>query len=247
MLIRPLVILCALAMGAGCSEPKPATSVPGATQTVKTSAALVVSAPSASATALTVADAGVPTDAGTLNGDAGAADAGASDAGAGNRYAGKTVLHIGDSMVGGQAGLTRALEAKFKAAGAKKFVSDTIVSSGISSFAQQPRFKQALLRHKPDIVIITLGANDVFVPHPETLTPHVQSIVKKAGAHECYWVSPATWKKDSGIVDILKDNVAPCKFFDARNIDIPRGGDHIHPTDKGGAQWADKVWEAWFQ
>lgn len=185
--------------------------------------------------------------------DGGASDSASSstsDAGSGEprSFAGKVVLHCGDSMVGGQAGLTRALEAKFKAAGAKRFISDSWVSASISTFDQQAKFRELLARHKPDIVIVTLGANDVFVPHPDTLAPHVKGIVKRmsAGERECLWVSPPTWKKDTGVVEVIRDNVSPCKFFDARDMNIARAGDHIHPTDKGGAEWAEQVWAAHF-
>ena len=154
---------------------------------------------------------------------------------------GKVVLHAGDSMVGGDGGLTKALATKFKAEGAK-FVRDYEVSVSISTYARTPRLKNLLEKHKPDIVILTLGANDVFVPFPQTFAVHVESIVKKMGERECYWMSPPTWKPDSGIVDVIKEHVAPCKFFDSRNLTLRRAGDHIHPTEKGGADWADLFW-----
>src|SRR5262245_10391302 len=47
--------------------------------------------------------------------------------------AGKKVLHIGDSMVGGNFGLTRALEAKLSAENAK-IVRHTTVSESLVSF-----------------------------------------------------------------------------------------------------------------
>ena len=154
---------------------------------------------------------------------------------------GKRIFHAGDSMVGGEAGLSRLLHSKFKAEGAK-YQSDTVVSASLLSFNLQSRFAKGLQRTHPDIVIITLGANDVFVPSPEVLAVHVKGIVKKVGDRECYWMSPATWKPDTGVVEVIKANAAPCKFFDSRNMDIPRSGDRIHPTDKGGAQWGEKFW-----
>lgn len=154
---------------------------------------------------------------------------------------GKVVLHAGDSMVGGEQGLTKALAAKFKAEGAK-FHKDYEVSLAISTFARTPKLKQLLDKYKPDIVILTLGANDVFVPFPQTNAPHVEAIVKKIGDRECYWISPPTWKPDTGVVEVIKEHAAPCKFFDSRNLTLKRGGDHIHPTDKGGAEWAELFW-----
>jgi acyl-CoA thioesterase-1 len=155
--------------------------------------------------------------------------------------AGKTVLHVGDSMVGGNHGLTRALEQRFTAEGAK-FVRDYKVSESIVSYDHSPKLKTLLDRHRPDIVIVTLGTNDVFLPYPASIARNVHSIVTRIGARECYWMGPPTWKPDTGIVNVLKDNVAPCKFFDSSNLKLQRGGDGIHPTDRGGADWATSFW-----
>jgi acyl-CoA thioesterase-1 len=172
-----------------------------------------------------------------------APDAGdATDAGPAARdLKGKTVLHCGDSMVGGAGGLTKALEAKFKAAGAR-FVHDSQVSAAISVYDKQPKLKELLARNKPDIVIITLGANEVFVPFPDSLAANVEGIVKRIAPRECYWTGPPTWKPDTGVVRVLREHVAPCKFFDSSDMKLERAGDGIHPTDKGGAAWAEAFW-----
>lgn len=177
---------------------------------------------------------------------------------------GKVILHAGDSMVGGQAGLTRGLELKFKAAGVKSYKSDSWVSANLSMFHQQPRFAQLLQKHEPDLVLITLGANDSFTSAADTLAPHVRAIVAKIGARPCLWISPPPFVKAGfpnaaanfdKFVDMLAANVAPCRFFDTRVLDasgdagahaIPRSHDNIHPTDKGGLMWADAVWNAAF-
>jgi len=154
---------------------------------------------------------------------------------------GKTVLHVGDSMVGGNLGLTRALEHRFTAEGAK-FVRDYKVSESIVSYDKSPKLKDLIAKHNPDIVILTLGTNDVFVPYPAAMAANVQSIVKRIGNRECYWMGPPTWKPDTGIVQVIKDNAAPCKFFDASSLKLQRSGDGIHPTDRGGAEWATHFW-----
>lgn len=156
---------------------------------------------------------------------------------------GKVVLHAGDSMVGGDGGLTKALGAKFKAEGAK-FVRDWQVSASIVTYDHESRLRDLLQRHRPDVVVLTLGANDVFVPFPASMAKNVEGIVKKIAPRECYWIGPPTWKPDTGIVAVIRDHAAPCKFFDSSNMKLQRAGDGIHPTDKGGAEWGDKFWEA---
>jgi lysophospholipase L1-like esterase len=144
-------------------------------------------------------------------------------------------------MVGGTRGLTRALEQRFTAEGAK-LVRDYKVSESIVSYDHSPKLKSLVEKHRPDIVIITLGTNDVFVPYPASMAGNVRNIVRRVGTTECYWIGPPTWKPDTGIVQVLKDNVAPCKFFDSSNLKLQRGGDGIHPTDRGGADWATSFW-----
>jgi len=158
--------------------------------------------------------------------------------------AGKTVLLVGDSMVGGSQGLTRALQQRFEAEGAH-FVRDYKVSESIVSYDKSSKLKDLVARHHPDVILLTLGANDVFVPFPAALTGNVQSIAKRMagdGTPDCYWLGPPTWKPDTGIVQVLRDNVAPCKFFDASALTLQRAADGIHPTDRGGAEWAKSFW-----
>jgi hypothetical protein len=156
--------------------------------------------------------------------------------------AGKTVLHVGDSMVGGSWGLTRYLEAKFTHEGAT-FVRDTKISESITSFDKSTRLKDLLAKHDPAIVILTLGTNDALVPYPQSLGPHVASIVKRLAGRECYWMGPPLWKPDSaGLLPIIRDNVAPCRFYDGSHLKLQRGEDGIHPTDRGGADWANAFW-----
>lgn len=241
--MRPLLSGCAFAsfvllpllpLAAACSRN------PEATDAARGSAApAAVLAPPPAAVLATPATTGATLRLATALEES-AADAGAA-APALPSLAGKTVLHVGDSMVGGQLGLTKALEQKFSAEGAK-FIRDYKVSESIVSYDHSPKLKTLIDRHHPDIVIITLGTNDVFVPYPASMAGNVQNIVKRVGARECYWMGPPTWKPDTGIVNVLKDNVAPCKFFDSSNLKLQRGGDGIHPTDRGGAEWATSFW-----
>jgi hypothetical protein len=152
--------------------------------------------------------------------------------------AGKKVLHVGDSMVGGSWGLTRALEAKLGAEGAK-LVHHTKVSESLTSFDKSPTLRDLLRTHEPDIVIINLGANDALVPHPEAFVKSVQNIVRRVGDRECWWIGPPMWQKDTGIVDVIRDNVGTCRFFDSSKLELERTSDGIHPNERGAAKWAD--------
>ncbi len=205
------------ASGGTGDAPPPSPSVTVASSVASPSATVV-----ATPIATDVADAGAPAPAGPPTP--------------------KVVLHMGDSMVGGFGGLTKALEGKFKALGAQ-FHSDTQVSLSIQTFDHEHKLQDLVARWHPDLLILTLGANDVLVPFPASLASSVQSIARKASAgRECYWITPAPWRKDTGIIDVVKKNAAPCKVYDSGSLRISRGGDGIHPTDGGGLVWADGFW-----
>jgi acyl-CoA thioesterase-1 len=161
---------------------------------------------------------------------------------------GRVVLHAGDSMVGGQWGLTRALEAKLTAEGAK-LVRHTKVSETLASFDKDPTLRDLLSAHAPDIVILTLGTNDSTVPYPEVYAKHVSNIAKRIAPRECWWMGPpmTPGKPDTGIVKVIKENSAPCRFFDSSNLTFDRAKDGLHPSDKGGYEWAEKFWVAFRQ
>jgi hypothetical protein len=165
---------------------------------------------------------------------------------------GKKVLHVGDSMVGGSFGLTRALEAKLSAEGAT-IVRHTKVSESLSSFDKSPTLKDLIRTHHPDVVVITLGANDANVPHPEVYARNIENIVRRVGDRECWWIGPPNVKSsggpgptgpDMGIVPVLREHAGSCRFFDSSKLDLERTSDGIHPNDRGAAKWADAFWEA---
>ena len=213
--------LCACAASvilAACSKKEPPAPTP---------------APASSASAALVADAAPP-----VRVDA---EAPADAAPTKRSLAGKTVLHIGDSMVGGTFGLTKALEKKLTAAGAK-LVRHTQVNETLISFDRGTTLKDQLRAHDPDVVLITLGMNDALVPHPEVFAKNIQNIVHRVGDRECWWLGPPKGQSPSGLVKVLEDNVGSCHFFDASNLELERTSDGIHPTNEGGATWADAFW-----
>lgn len=228
-------LLFLLVLASACSHPS--SNVTTTAPTSSASAASAASVELADAAPATAASASGATAAAAIV-DTAVLDAGPADAGRGPP---KVVLHTGDSMVGGYGGLTKALEGKYKPLGAK-FVRDWQVSVSIQTWAKDKHFGELLQKNDPDLVILTLGANDMAAPFPKSLAPFIQAIAKKVGKRECYWLPPVPWSKetkDSGLIQVIKDNAAPCKVFDGSNLKLTRAPDGIHPTDKGGAEWAD--------
>lgn len=152
------------------------------------------------------------------------------------------VLHTGDSMVGG--GLARALGPKFEADGTK-YHRDVIESGTIHEFSQNDHLPSLIARIKPDLILLTLGAN--HVPHsidPEKeIGPYLPKLLKRVTGIDCYWIAPPIWKKSQAKFNQwLAEHVAPCRFYDASELEIARRPDKIHPNEKGGEVWADDFW-----
>jgi len=155
--------------------------------------------------------------------------------------AGTRVLQVGDSFADAlgielgkllkQAGLRTSLETK--------------TPSYIGDWAYGPVLRKALSDYNPDLVLITLGANEVEIPVPEQRVGPVQRLVKSLGDRPCVWILPPLWKKDTGVMQVIKDNAKPCQVLDSSVLvpSLPRGPDHIHPNTEGRVRWATAVFE----
>jgi len=153
---------------------------------------------------------------------------------------GTAVLHIGDSFA--VAGFAQALRPHMAALGVRYEV-----RAETSSFTTTWAGKMDLLvsNTQPDLVIVNLGANEFSNTDPPAHAPAVRRIVKAIGNRPCVWVSPPSWRKDTGITQVIRQNSAPCRFFDSDALvktPIPRQSDKIHPSEAGGAIWAEVFW-----
>ncbi|WP_438030064.1 SGNH/GDSL hydrolase family protein [Sorangium sp. So ce233] len=190
------------------------------------------------------AAAGVPEAAAPLA-PAGASSAGASgpDGGAPSAFTvppNTAVLHIGDSFA--LAGFAQALKPRMQALRVRYAVKAE-TSSYTVTWAS--RMELLVANYQPDLVIISLGANEVENVNPPAHAGAVRRIVKAIGDRPCVWVSPPLWRKDTGIIDVIRTNSAPCRFFDSDALvpgPLPRKKDKIHPNEEGGARWADAFW-----
>lgn len=89
-----------------------------------------------------------------------------------------------------------------------------------------------------------LGANEVFIPNPDVLAPNVRTIVAKVSTQPCVWVTPPLWKGGARHRRRREGARRAVRVLHSSTLAIARRKDGIHPTDKGGADWADAVWSA---
>jgi hypothetical protein len=154
---------------------------------------------------------------------------------------GTRVLQVGDSFA---AALGIELGKLLKQSGLRTSL-ETKTPSYIGDWAFGPVLRKAIADYNPDLVLITLGANEVEIPVPEQRVGPVQRLVKSLGDRPCVWILPPLWKQDTGVMQVIKDNAKPCQVLDSSALvpSLPRGPDHIHPSSEGRSIWASAVFE----
>ena len=154
-----------------------------------------------------------------------------------------SVLIFGDSMTH-NLGISLA---KYGTKNNFKVTSVTWESSSMIGWSQSDKLEQYLEEAKPDFVIISLCSNELELKNFACRAPYIESIRDKIGDIPFIWVGPPLWKEDNGLYDIIEKTLSKERVFRTEGIDIPRGGDHIHPTSRGADIWADTLmsWISW--
>jgi lysophospholipase L1-like esterase len=153
---------------------------------------------------------------------------------------GTTVLHIGDSFAGA---LGLDLNAELKAAGIRGILKYE-TSTYIPTWASGKELGKYLDRFQPDLVLITLGANELGIPDPAARIPTIHRLVARLGGRPCVWVAPPLWDgARPDLLETIRASCAPCAYLDSTALvpGLPRTHDKIHPSMEGRKTWAKAV------
>jgi hypothetical protein len=121
----------------------------------------------------------------------------------------------------------------------------SLASSSTREWGGPKRILQdAMFRYDPEVILISLGSNELFDPDPEMRVEAVRQIVADTRGRPCLWLGPPAWKKDSGFLVMLRKNLEHCRYFDSTRLNLPRMPDGRHPNWTGGYRWASGVWKA---
>jgi hypothetical protein len=153
---------------------------------------------------------------------------------------GTAVLHVGDSFV--HSGLTQRLREHLAPLGVRYEVR---AQHSTNSLDWAKRVPELVASTQPDLVIVTLGGNEIASKHLPVQARAIRRIVEAIGQRSCVWTTPPLWRDEDGLFDVLQENLSPCRFFET-DVEVgsylPRRDDGIHPTAEGGARWADALW-----
>lgn len=148
-----------------------------------------------------------------------------------------SVLVFGDSM---SHHLAMSI-AKYGSKNNYKVTGVTWESSSIPGWVNSGKIKKYIEMSKPDFIIITLGSNEMELKHFDRRVPDVRKVVEQLDSIPFVWAGPPLWKEDKGVYKMLEEGLPQGTLFKAQDIEIPRSGDHIHPTRRGADVWADTL------
>jgi lysophospholipase L1-like esterase len=153
---------------------------------------------------------------------------------------GTTVLHIGDSFAGA---LGIELNRQFKDAGVRGILKYE-TATYIPTWAWGKDLEKYLSKYHPDLVLITLGANELEIPDPAQRASTIRHLVERLAGRPCVWVAPPLWRgARPALLDVIRESCAPCAYLDSSEIvpELPRARDGIHPAMAARKAWAEAV------
>lgn len=120
-------------------------------------------------------------------------------------------------------------------------VSET--SSSTLSWDNDRKLQRAMYKYDPEVVLISLGSNELFDPKPERRAGAIRRLVADTRGRPCLWIGPPAWKKDKGFIRVLKANLGHCRYFDSTALELERMADGRHPSWSASYRWAAAVWK----
>ena len=150
----------------------------------------------------------------------------------------KNILFIGDSML---EGLAPRL-AKYCDKNGHTLVEVIWYSSSTKVWGESGRLKELIANYKPNYIFICLGANELYVPDiKHARRPYMKKILAEIGDIPYIWIGPPNWDEDTGINDLIEQEVEDGCFYLSAHDHFERSRDGAHPTRASAHQWMDRV------
>ena len=150
----------------------------------------------------------------------------------------KNILFIGDSML---EGLAPRL-AKYCDKNGHKLVEVIWYSSSTLCWGETGRLTELIKTYHPDYIFVCLGANELYVPDiKRARRPHLKKMLAEIGDIPYVWIGPPNWDEDTGINDLLRQEVDEGCFYLSAKDKFERSRDGAHPTRASAHLWMDRV------
>ena len=150
----------------------------------------------------------------------------------------KNILFIGDSMLEGLAPRLAAYCDK----NGHTLVEVIWYSSSTLCWGESGRLTELINKYHPDYIFVCLGANELYVPDiKRARRPFVRKLLAEIGDIPYVWIGPPNWDKDTGINDLLKQELDKGCFYFSANDEFERSRDGAHPKRSSAHKWMDRV------
>jgi len=150
----------------------------------------------------------------------------------------KDILFIGDSMLEGLAPRLAAYCDK----NGHTLVEVIWYSSSTLCWGESGRLTELINKYHPNYIFVCLGANELYVPDiKRARRPHLKKMLAEIGDIPYVWIGPPNWDEDTGINDLLKQEVDEGCFYFSANDHFERSRDGAHPTRASAQLWMDRV------
>jgi len=150
----------------------------------------------------------------------------------------KNILFIGDSML---EGLAPRL-AKYCDKNGHKLVEVIWYSSSTLCWGETARLTELINKYHPNYILVCLGANELYVPNIKNARrPFLKKMLAEIGDIPYVWIGPPNWDEDTGINDLLAQELGKGCFYLSANDKFERSRDGAHPTRSSAHQWMDRV------
>lgn len=152
---------------------------------------------------------------------------------------GTTVLLVGSSTAGA---IGPALKQELEARGIACIVKGQDASYIPEWAGEKMGLRQLVARYEPDLVLVSLGGNEVEIGDPASRAGAIRRVVAAIGGRPCVWIGTPKWKalRHNGILEVIRENCAPCRFFDSDQLvpNMETFRDGVHPTVAERRRWA---------
>ncbi|MFQ3575312.1 MAG: hypothetical protein SNJ77_02645 [Cytophagales bacterium] len=114
-------------------------------------------------------------------------------------------------------------------------------SSSTLWYGNSDTLKHFVKKYNPSYVLISLGTNEQFVKDLDRRDKCIKNITSQIGDIPYIWIGPPSWKKDTGINELIRKNVGEGNYFDSSKLTLARAKDGAHPTKMAAMQWMDSL------
>jgi lysophospholipase L1-like esterase len=115
-------------------------------------------------------------------------------------------------------------------------------SSSTLYWGESARLTELINKFHPDYIFVCLGANELYVPDiKRARRPHLRKILAEIGNIPYVWIGPPNWDEDTGINDLLAQELGRGCFYLSANDEFERSRDGAHPTRASAQKWMDRV------